>query len=146
MGIGDWGFGIEDWGLGTGEPRCHFRQSQQRVHGHDLSGVRVQRVQRVQKVQKVQRVMVSPPLAAMSMKSALRECLPVSYSMINILLIGSLRSPPPFPASRDFSTGKRLTWFSGRYCSPTNQVRLPPLCRGQNKPLYAYPWYHVAQC
>ena len=29
-------------------------------------------------------------------------------------------APPPF------STGKRLTWFSGRYCSPTNQVRLPP--------------------
>ena len=36
-------------------------------------------------------------------------------------------TPPPF------STGKRLTWFSGRYCSPTNQVRLPPRKRGHNK-------------
>ena len=32
---------------------------------------------RVQKVQRVQRVVVSPPLAAMNMKSALRDCLPV---------------------------------------------------------------------
>ena len=30
-----------------------------------------------------------------------------------------------------FSTGKRLTWFSGRYHSPTNQVRLPPRCAGK---------------
>ena len=29
-----------------------------------------------------------------------------------------------------FSTGKRLTRFSGRYRSPTNRVRLPPLFRG----------------
>ena len=28
-------------------------------------------------------------------------------------------------------------------CSPTNQVRLPPLCRGQNKPLYALPQRHL---
>ena len=33
-------------------------------------------------------------------------------------------APPPF------STGKRLTRFSGRYRSPTNRVRLPPLFRG----------------
>ena len=30
-----------------------------------------------------------------------------------------------------FFTGKRLTWFSGRYHSPTNQVRLPPRCAGK---------------
>ncbi len=35
-------------------------------------------------------------LRAMSMKSALRIYLSVSYGMIGILLIGSLRSPPPF--------------------------------------------------
>ena len=34
-------------------------------------------------------------LRAMSMKSALRAYLAVSYSVISILLIGSLRSPPP---------------------------------------------------
>ena len=44
------------------------------------------------------------------MKSALRAYLTVSYGLISILLIGSLRSPPPYPAAPDF-----------------------PLCRGQNK-------------
>ena len=34
--------------------------------------------------------------AAMLIKSALRIHLSVSYGMIGILLIGSLRSPPPF--------------------------------------------------
>ena len=53
--------------------------------------------------------MVSP-LRAMSMKSALRAYLTVSYGLISILLIGSLRSPPPIRAAPDF-----------------------PLCRGQNK-------------
>ena len=51
------------------------------------------RVQKVQKVQRVQRVVVSP-LRAMNIKSALRIHLSVSYGMIGILLIGSLRSPP----------------------------------------------------
>ena len=36
----------------------------------------------------------------------------MSYSMISTLMIGSLRSPPPYPATPDF-----------------------PLCRGQNKTL-----------
>ena len=68
-----------------------------RVHiGHTLSGVRVQRVQ---KVQRVQRVAVSPS-RAVSMKSALRIHLSVSYGMISILLIGSLRSPPPIRLRR----------------------------------------------
>ena len=44
------------------------------------------------------------------MKSALRAYLTVSYGLISILLIGSLRSPPPIQAAPDF-----------------------PLCRGQNK-------------
>ncbi len=35
--------------------------------------------------------------AAMLIKSALRDWLSVSHSMISILVIGSLRSPPPFP-------------------------------------------------
>ena len=39
------------------------------------------------------RVMVSP-LRTMSMKSALRAYLTVSYDLISILLTGSLRSPP----------------------------------------------------
>ena len=38
---------------------------------------------------------------AMSIKSALRDWLSMSYSMKSILLIGSLRSPP-YPASPDF--------------------------------------------
>ena len=36
------------------------------------------------------------PLRAMLIKSALRIYLSVSYVMIGILVIGSLRSPPPF--------------------------------------------------
>ena len=44
------------------------------------------------------------------MKSALRAYLTVSYGLISILLIGSMRSPPPIQAAPDF-----------------------PLCRGQNK-------------
>ncbi len=46
---------------------------------------------------------------AMSMKSALRDWLSVSYGMISILRIGSLRSPP-YPAVPDFHLKvKRLT-------------------------------------
>ena len=54
--------------------------------------------------------------AAMLMKSALRIYFSVSYVMITILLTGSLRSPP-YPASPDFSMGKRVTRFSGRFAS-----------------------------
>gem|GEM_PF-1708049 len=47
---------------------------------------------------------------AMSIKSALRVWLSVSYSMIRILVIGSLRSPPPIRAAPDFHLKvKRLT-------------------------------------
>ena len=45
------------------------------------------------------RVVVSP-LWAMRMKSALRDLLFVSYGMISILRIGSLRSPPPIRLRR----------------------------------------------
>ena len=40
------------------------------------------------------------PSRAMLIKSALRDLLPVSYSMISILRIGSLRSPPPIRLRR----------------------------------------------
>ena len=39
-------------------------------------------------------------LRAMSIKSALRDLLSVSYGMISILVIGSLRSPPPIRLRR----------------------------------------------
>ena len=48
------------------------------------------------------KVVVSP-LRAMSMKSALRDLLSVSYDMICILVIGSLRSPPPIRLRRTSS-------------------------------------------
>ena len=40
------------------------------------------------------------PLRAMLIKSALRDWLSMSYGMISILLIGSLRSPPPIRLRR----------------------------------------------
>ena len=39
-------------------------------------------------------------LRAISIKSALRDLLSVSYGMISILRIGSLRSPPPIRLRR----------------------------------------------
>ena len=58
--------------------------------GHTF-GVRVQKVQKVQRVQRV----ADCRSAAMLIKSALRDDLAVSYGIISILRIGSLRSPPP---------------------------------------------------
>ena len=49
------------------------------------------------------------------LKSALRINLSASYGKISILLTGSLRSPLPIRAAPDFSTGKRVTRFSGRF-------------------------------
>ena len=63
---------------------------------HALSGVRVQKVQRVLRVQRV----ADCRSAAMLIKSALRDLLSVSYGMISILRIGSLRSPPPIRLRR----------------------------------------------
>ena len=49
-------------------------------------------------------------LRAMLIKSALRDDLAVSYGIISILRIGSLRSPPPIRAAPDFHLKvKRLT-------------------------------------
>ncbi len=64
------------------------------------------------------RVVVSP-LRAISIKSALRDLLSVSYGMIGILLI-SRYAAPPYPAAPDF-----------------------PPSGGQNKSLYAFLQRHV---
>ena len=68
-------------------------------YGH-ACGVRVQRVQKVQRVQRGRLTGLRPEgcgiaRRAMSIKSALRDFLSVSYGKITILLTGSLRSPPP---------------------------------------------------
>ena len=55
------------------------------------------------------RVVVSPS-RAMSMKSALRIYLSVSYVMIGILRIGSLRSPPKGECISD--ARRAVVWFS----------------------------------
>ena len=75
------------------------------------------RVQRVLKVQRVQRVVVAP-LRTMSMKSALRDLLSVSYDMISILVI-SRYAAPPYPAAPDFppSGGKNKALKSSPFIS-----------------------------
>ena len=60
------------------------------------------------------------------MKSALRIYLSASYVMIGILLTGSLRSPPPYPAAPDFLHGKACHTILRSLCSLTNRVPLPP--------------------
>ena len=55
--------------------------------------------------------------AAMLIKSALRIYLSVSYGMISILRIGSLRSPPPLVAGATKGGGisnarRAVVWFS----------------------------------
>ena len=100
---------------------------------HALSGVRVQKVQRVLRVQRV----ADCRSAAMLIKSALRDLLSVSYGMISILVI-SRYAAPPYPAAPDFLHGKACHTILRSLCSLTNRVPLPPLCRGQNRPLYAF--------
>ena len=74
--------------------------------------MRVQRVQKVHRVQRVQRVVVSP-LRAMSMKSALRDDLAVPYDIVSILVIGSLRSPPPIRLRRTSPcSGGRIVFYA----------------------------------
>mgnify|MGYP007005709334 CR=1 FL=1 len=51
-----------------------------------------------------------------------------SYSSCTLPAVPPLVAAPP-----PFSTGKRLTRFSGRCRSPTNRVRLPPRKRWDNK-------------
>ncbi len=60
--------------------------------------------------------------AAMLIKSALRDWLYESYSLIRILLTGSLRSPPPIRAAPDFPL------FRGQNKTPRNNLPInPPL-------------------
>ena len=68
----------------------------------------------------------------MLIKSALRAYLTVSYDLISILLIGSLRSPP-LSGCAGLLHGKACHTILRSLCSLTNRVPLPPLCRGQNK-------------
>ena len=70
--------------------------------------------------------------AAMLIKSALRDWLSVSYGMIGILRIGSLRSPP-LSGCAGLLHGKACHTILRSLCFLTNRVPLPPLCRGQNK-------------
>ena len=75
------------------------------------------------------------PLRAMLIKSALRDLLSVSYSMISILVI-SRYAAPPIRLRRTFSTGKRVTRFSGRFaplrivfpCHPIRGTEQIALC------------------
>ena len=60
-------------------------------------------------------------LRAMSINSALRNDLSVSYGMKTILLTGSLRSPPPFRAAPDFPL------FRGQNKTPRNILSISNL-------------------
>ena len=101
-------------------------------------------------------------------KVSVTDLLSVSYSMIYILVI-SRYAAPPYPAAPDFHLKvKRLTMICASLAllqimfavhpresmSQDSQVATLPyescslatLFRGQNKSLYAFPWYHVTQC
>ena len=73
--------------------------------------------------------MVSP-LRAMSIKSALRDWLSVSYGMKSILRIGSLRSPPPIRAAPDFPLC-RVFMLSCRDMAPLLSTHSPTAPRGE---------------
>ena len=61
----------------------------------------------------------------MSIKSALRDLLSVSYGLIGILVI-SRYAAPPYPAAPDFLHGKAYHTILRSLCSLTNRVPLPP--------------------
>ena len=70
----------------------------------------------------------------MLIKSALRDLLSVSYSMISILRIGSLRSPPPFRLRRTspYSGGKiNRSMLSCRDMTPLLSIHSAPSKRGK---------------
>ena len=100
--------------------------------GIALWGRRAARVQKVQRVRPafgklVQRVAVSP-FRAMSMKSALRAYLAVSYGVISILVIGSLCSPPPIRLRRtspreSVSHDSQVALLPYESCSPATPVQ-----------------------
>ena len=64
-------------------------------------------------------------LRAISIKSALRDWLSVSYGMIGILVI-SRYAAPSYPAAPDFLHGKACHTILRSLCSLTNRVPLPP--------------------
>ena len=64
-------------------------------------------------------------LRAMSIKSALRDWLSVSYGIVSILVI-SRYAAPPYPATPDFLHGKACHTILRSLCSLTNRVPLPP--------------------
>ena len=64
-------------------------------------------------------------LWAMSIKSALRDLLSVSYDIVSILVI-SRYAAPPYPAAPDFLHGKACHTILRSLCSLTNRVPLPP--------------------
>ena len=97
------------------------------------SAARVQRVQRVRPAfgRLVQRV-ADCRSAAMLIKSALRDLLSVSYGMISILLIGSLRSPPPIRLRRT-SPRESVSHDSQVASLPYESCSLATPSGGQNK-------------
>ena len=94
---------------------------------------RVQKVQKVQKVQRVQRVEVSP-LRAMLIKSALRDWLYGSYSLIRILVISRYAAPPLIRLRRTFPhPGDRInrSMLSCRDMAPWLSTHSPTASRWQ---------------
>ncbi len=71
--------------------------------------------------------------AASLLKSALRDWLSMSYGMISILRIGSLRSPPPIRLRRTFPhPGDRInrSMLSCRDMAPWLSIHSAPACGG----------------
>ena len=97
------------------------------------------KVHRIQKVQKVQRVVVAA--APQFLKSALRDWLYESYSLIRITMMSHLRwlpplwclTAPPFPRGIGRATkGKRLYGQARRLTSPDLHI-LCRMCTVDNK-------------
>ena len=103
------------------------------------------KVHRIQKVQKVQRVVVAA--APQFLKSALRDWLYESYSLIRITMMSHLRwlpplwclTAPPFPRGIGRATkGKRLYGQARRLTSPDLHI-LCRMCTVDNKTLKSGP-------
>ena len=103
------------------------------------------KVHRIQKVQKVQRVVVAA--VPQFLKSALRDWLYESYSLIRITMMSHLRwlpplwclTAPPFPRGIGRATkGKRLYGQARRLTSPDLHI-LCRMCTVDNKTLKSGP-------